>query len=84
MAPTVMVDLTRELLGRLDAETIAHQLDQADQRHVLRDLLRSFISDQPWALQVAEPHGVHAKNPVLREAKELQARHLVKTPPPKA
>jgi Arc/MetJ-type ribon-helix-helix transcriptional regulator len=79
MAPAVMVDLTRELLGRLDAETISHQLENLDQRHVLRDLLRSFISSQPLALQVAEKPGT-----VLHDAKALQARNLVKTPPPKA
>lgn len=44
--PTIMVDLTRDLLGKPKAREIAAALDGLDQEQELIELLKSYIADR--------------------------------------
>lgn len=43
-SPTIMVDLARRLMGELDAEEMAAQVEGENQPRVLRDLLQQFLA----------------------------------------
>jgi len=47
MSPTVLVDLTRRLLGELDAEAMAIVMSGRDQRRELQRALRAFLVPYP-------------------------------------
>lgn len=46
MAETILVDLTRDLLGKIDAEEMTRVTSGLDQRRELRGLLASYIEDR--------------------------------------
>jgi hypothetical protein len=46
LSPTVLVDLTRRLLGELDAEEMARAMEGKDQRQKLRRMLERVLSEE--------------------------------------
>jgi hypothetical protein len=46
MAPTILVDLTTDLLGKLDAEEMDRATNGLDQRKELKEMLASYIAER--------------------------------------
>ena len=44
LSPTIMLDLTRQLMGELDARELALYLGEADQPHALKELLTKNLT----------------------------------------